>query len=393
MSGLPQEGGNPYEESERDDDSCSSASRSRIYSESERDSEGADESGSEKEERNHFSGSESSSEEESDSEDSIAISGSDTDEKTPSKLNSTAHNYLKHITISQDHSEGSGFENRNLLVLKEGGPGPVGSHNSSQTPPEKEAVDGKPKSRVAQRRDKKAKGQAMDNSEQPPGRFQQHPPPSDFRGPPPSNNIYHNGMIPLPPPPPPPPQSHEFNPPTRNRSPSKRRNHRLREKSARHTLNPPAYPSALPPAISLSAGPAFPSLPSAAYTAQSFVNHSPQIPSAIYEAFLDQTRNPSSSAKVTSAIPGESVTNLESLQDYIAGLQLKAKALEELERSREPSSYQVLYRLLFRVPEGQDPNSPPPPPPPQTFFDPPQWAPTQTKDGGPKASKQLRSSD
>ncbi|CAG8959782.1 hypothetical protein HYFRA_00001689 [Hymenoscyphus fraxineus] len=393
MSGLSQEGGNPYEESERDDDSSSSASGSRIYSESERDSEGADESGSEKEERNHFSGSESSSEEESDSEDSIAISGSDTDEKTPSKLKSTAHNYLKHITISQDHSEGSGFESRNLLVLKEGGPGAVGSHNASQTPPQKEAVDGKPKSRVVQRREKKARGQAMDSLEQPPGRFQQHPPPSDFRGPPPSNNIYHNGMIPLPPPPPPPPQSHDFNPPTRSKSPSKRRNHRLREKSVRHTLNPPAYPSGLPPPISLSVGPAFPSLPSAAYTPQSFVNQSPQIPSAISQAFLDQTRNPSSSAKVTSTIPRESVTNLESLQDYIAGLQLKAKALEELERSREPSNYQVLYRLLFRPPEDQDPNAPPQPPQPaQVFFDAPQWAPAQTKDGGPKASKQLRSS-
>lgn len=102
---------------------------------------------------------------------------------------------------------------------------------------------------------------------------------------------------------------------------------------------------------------------------------------------------PDPNTKTPLEIPNVSVASAESLHEYIVGLQLKAIALEDLERSREPSRYQVLYRI--HPPQRKKSNEArngPPPLPPSVFFDCPQWA---QSPGGPddqKAGKQLRSS-
>ncbi|KAI4134159.1 MAG: hypothetical protein LQ347_001757 [Umbilicaria vellea] len=74
----------------------------------------------------------------------------------------------------------------------------------------------------------------------------------------------------------------------------------------------------------------------------------------------------------SSGISGEPTVDLQGLQDYITDLQRKAKALEELERQREPSISLILYRIHRKGTI-------------TVYFDRPQWA------IGEKNSRILRS--
>ena len=77
-----------------------------------------------------------------------------------------------------------------------------------------------------------------------------------------------------------------------------------------------------------------------------------------------------------SSVSEETTVDLECLQDYITDLQRKAKALEELERQREPSTFHILYRIRRKDTI-------------TVYFDRPQWAIGETNSRMLKSNLQL----
>lgn len=110
----------------------------------------------------------------------------------------SSHNYLKHITISRDQSEGSGFQSRNLLILKEGG---AGAHQPGHDP-FVELPKTTPKSKTSKTRREPRKREKFKEMDQ----FQSGPPP------------------------PPPPPGGTFSP-GRDKSPPRRRKHQSKSSS------------------------------------------------------------------------------------------------------------------------------------------------------------------